>query len=97
MATASEYWGPLERLLSEATAVLDPATEIPAMLVAAGFVSEQKRDEAAELLSQHQYGWSESDYDDYCQCGKWLEVGYYEIENHQAAVLKDAGLLLERE
>lgn len=91
--SASEYWGPLERLLSEWTAVLDPETEIPAMLVDAGLIAPENRAAVAELLVEHQYGWSESDYDSYCKCGKWLEYDQYELENHRAAVIEDAGLL----
>lgn len=87
MADASEYWGPLERLLSERTAVLHPDTEIPDRLTAEGFVAAESRAAVTELLAEHQDGWSETDYDSYCKCGKWLERGYYELENHQADVI----------
>jgi hypothetical protein len=93
--SASEYWGPLERLLSERTAVLRPEVDIPDMLVRAGMIAPDNRDQAAELLSEHQDGWAESEYDAYCKCGKWLEIGYYELENHQANVLDDAGLIID--
>lgn len=94
MSVASEYWGPLERLLSERTAVLHPEVEIPAMLVTSGMVAIEDRDKATELLAEHQDGWSESEYDAYCKCGKWLEIGYYELENHQADILESAGLIV---
>lgn len=92
----SDYWKPdsLERLLSERTAVLNPETEIPAMLVAAGMIHHDNQNEAAELLTEHQDGWSETEYDAYCKCGKWLEIGCYDLEDHQAQVLDDAGLII---
>lgn len=95
MSVASEYWGQLERLLSERTAVLHPETDIPEMLATAGIIAAESLTEVAELLSEHQDGWSETEYDAYCKCGKWLEIGYYELEDHQAQVLDDAGLVIK--
>ena len=92
--SASEYWSPLEHILSQDTAVLHPETEIPDMLIRERYVAEVNRQAVTELLAQHQYGWSETDYDHYCQCGKWLEYDHYELPDHQSAVLEDAGLIL---
>lgn len=93
----TEYWTPLERLLAQDSAVVDPVTEIPRMLVEQHFVAPENEQAARELLTMHVYGWSETEYDDYCACGKWLERDYYEMPDHQAAVLDDAGLILPEE
>lgn len=95
--SASEYWTPLEQLLSQNTAVVDPDTEIPHMLVEQHFIHPDNEQTARELLREHQYGWSETDYDEYCTCGKWLERDQWELPDHQSAVLDDAGLILPEE
>ncbi len=64
------------------------------MLVAGGFVAAENRDVVAALLAEHQDGWAETEHDSYCTCGKWLEYDQYELEDHQAAVLDDAGLII---
>ena len=93
----SEYWTPLERLLAQDTAVVDPKWEIPRMLVEQHYVLPENEQAVRELLAEHRYGWSESEYDDYCTCGKWLERDNYELPDHQSSVLEDAGLIVREE
>lgn len=93
----SEYWGPLQRLLAKDTAVDDPRVEIPRMLVQFQFVAPKNEQAVRELLAEHSDTYIEDPDDEhnyYCQCGKWLEWNQYDLPDHQAVVLDDAGLLL---
>jgi len=95
----SEYWTPLEQLLAQDTAVVNPSVEIPRMLVAQHFVAPENESAVRELLAEHSdtYVEDDSEYDYYCQCGKWLERDQYELPDHQSTVLDDAGLLIEEQ
>lgn len=44
-----------------------------------------------KLPAGHTYSYSEGDseYDSYCECGKWLEAGEYEHWDHIHWILKD--------
>lgn len=94
MANAAEYWGPLERLLSEWWNPFGPHMFID-KLIEAGWAPAENKTEIQELLAEHGSSWSrpDDDYDSDCDCGKWLEGGYYELPDHQASVLEDSGLL----
>ena len=94
MADASEFWGPLQWLLSDNWTDL-----VPEKLIEAGWASPENRQAIAELLSDHdsQYCEEGDSYDSYCKCGKWLEAGYFEAPDHQADILEDSGLLVSGE
>ena len=51
-------------------------------------------DHPAEYVSDHPPGHSttyiDSEGDERCECGKWLEPGYYEMEDHLKTVVQDA-------
>lgn len=89
MANASEYWNPLKWLISYTW-----DAELPDKLIERGWVDPEKKAEVAEILKEHEGTWAEDDYNSHCQCGKWLEHGYYEHPDHLADVLEDSGLLL---
>lgn len=95
----SEHWTSLEQLLSQDTAVVNPSVEIPRMLVDQHYVLPADEQSARDLLAVHSDTYVEDDgeYDYYCQCGKWLERDQYDLPDHQAAVLEDAGLIVQEE
>ena len=88
----SDYWEPgsIHCLLNE-----HYEAEIPELLVERGMILPGNKGQVAEVLSEHQLGWFETEYDAYCKCGKWLEIGCYDIEDHQAQVLDDEGLIVK--
>lgn len=72
----------------------DPVEVVADGLIERGWVKVERRQDLIDLLENHQDCWAEDDYNGHCECGKWIEYGQYEMENHQAAKLDDAGLLV---
>jgi hypothetical protein len=87
-----EYWSPLERLLCDVWG--DPTERAADKLIERGWAPSENRAAIAELLMEHRDArGGEDDYTSYCDCGKWIEHGYYEMPDHQSKVLQDSGLL----
>lgn len=90
----SGYWGSLERCLNESWG----AIEIANALVEGGFAAEANYADIVELLQDHVDLWFDDDdggdRDARCDCGKWIELGCYDMEDHQASLLRESGLLI---
>jgi hypothetical protein len=87
----SSYWDALERALSESPTA-ESATDT---IIDKGWAPETSRAELVSLLGDH---WDthvedDSEWDYYCQCGKWLERDNYEEPDHQSSLLEDTDLL----
>ena len=90
--SASEYWDELENALNDSETPDDAA----ALIIREGWAPESSRAQIVELLTAHWSTYAEdpdSEWDYYCQCGKWLEWDCYELPNHQSALLIDADYL----
>jgi hypothetical protein len=87
--SASEYWGPLENLLSEWGHL-----QAPRELVAQGWAPAENLDALTALMAEHDGVYCFEGDEDRCKCGKWIEWDHYEWEDHASAMLRDSGLLI---
>lgn len=89
-----EDWSPLQRCISENWC--NGAEDLADALIEAGYVAADRRRELVELLAPHAELWADGDseYDAHCSCGKWIELGQYDMPDHLSAVLDDEHLVL---
>jgi len=88
----SSYWDALEQLLSDTWG--DGAEATTDAIIENGWAPAENRQPLIELLAEHQNSWAgDGDYDNHCDCGKWLEYDNYEMPDHQSSLLEDTNLL----
>lgn len=80
----------MQRLISEH---LGEPDDLADELIGAGYIAADNRDRLVELLGDHNECYAEDEYDGYCQCGKWIEFGTYDMPEHLSSVLDDASLI----
>lgn len=85
--SAWEYRSKAAALLAENQFL--EAVEIADELAGAGYILRADEQIVAEEITDHDAAalWSESEYDSYCKCGKWLEYDEYEWPDHLGDVL----------
>lgn len=83
--SASEFWSKAERCMSENQFDDDLAQT----LVDEGYVLPEHHDVVNRELSKHSNVYPEDEYNSHCECGKWLEIGYYEWPDHVGDVLDE--------
>ncbi|OHU47597.1 hypothetical protein BKG82_24825 [Mycobacteroides chelonae] len=92
----SDYWNAFQKFLSEYRPGCSTAPELVRDMISHGYTPAAKQDDLLLELNNHWGMYAEdgsSEYDYYCDCGKWLEYDQYDWEDHVSSTLSDLGLV----